>query len=65
MVQGTHFLVIHDGVMHVGETSVIHQKMMDVAMKNAAHWVFLSEFVRQRVEVHIGVQNLPLLYLTE
>ena len=51
------FLVIHDGVMHVGETSVIHQKMMDVAMKNAAHWVFLSEFVRQRVEVHIGVQK--------
>ena len=55
------FLVIHDGVMHVGETSVIHQKMMDVAMKNAAHWVFLSEFVRQRVEVHIGVQKPSII----
>ena len=55
------FLVIHDGVMHVGESSVIHQKMMDVAMKNAAHWVFLSEFVRQRVEVHIGVQKPSII----
>lgn len=55
------YLVIHDGVMHLGESSKLHQVLMNAEMRYASHWVFLSDFVRRRVEKHLGMQKANII----
>ena len=51
------YLVIHDGVMHLGEESQIHQKLMNIEMRNVKYWILLSNYVRCRLEKHLNCQK--------
>lgn len=51
------YLVVHDGVMHLGESSKLHQVLMNAEMHYASYWVFLSDYVRKRVEKYLGMQK--------
>ena len=49
--------MIHDGVMHLGEESQIHQKLMNIEMRNVKYWILLSNYVRCRLEKHLNCQK--------
>ena len=49
------YLVIHDGVMHEGERDNFHQKILNLAMKQASFHIFLTEYVAHRVHSHLNI----------
>ena len=43
------YYVVHDGIMHVGDDDIVHQKLLVLAMRIASNHIFLSHYVQALV----------------
>lgn len=49
--------IVHDGIMHLGEASSKAQHQLNYLMTHATELIFLSEYVRQKVTVHLEISK--------
>lgn len=51
------FYVVHDGKVHLGETGTSAQKRILGTIKHSNYLIFLSEYVKNLVKEHFGIQK--------
>ena len=49
------YYVVHDGIMHVGEEKKAHQWMLYQCMRRSTNLIFLSSYVKRKVEQDFGI----------
>lgn len=49
------YLVVHDGVMHLGERNSLHQYILNMAMRLSYNHIFLTNYVSKMVKDKLGI----------
>lgn len=55
------YYVVHDGIMHTGEVSKIHQKSLILTMQYSSNLIFLSENVKNLVKKNLNINKPSII----